>query len=134
MRGDPIDRQHGEGRFEGYEWVARPLHTTIFAERALAVDSGLHVLSMNPLQFAIFLKICVVRKSFDTCQPGAVGNKCAEIIHLKVDVPSLSAAYEPLSLDDEHGDSADTTLSGCINLIVDRLNVFIRVKVCDRLT
>ena len=35
-------------------------HATILAERAFAVDSGLHVLLMNPLHVASFLKICVV--------------------------------------------------------------------------
>ena len=48
-----------EERFGGWEWVGETVHATIFAERAFAVDSGLHVLLMNPLQLASFLKICI---------------------------------------------------------------------------
>lgn len=43
----------------GWEWVGMMFQATILAERAFAVDSGLHVLLMNPLQPASFLKICV---------------------------------------------------------------------------
>ena len=56
MRLRPVGRPHMEG---GWEWVGMMFQATILAERAFAVDSGLHVLLMNPLQPASFLKICV---------------------------------------------------------------------------
>lgn len=49
------------GRQATRERVGKGFHAAMtFAERALAVDCGLHVLLMNPLQLASFVKICMM--------------------------------------------------------------------------
>lgn len=108
----------------------------IFAERALAVDSGLHVLLINPLQLASFSKTCVM-----SCTEGDSSHVSrdwfwdgnAEEIHLKVDVPGLTTTDGPLSLDDNNRNSANATLAGLLDLIFDCLDILIRVEVCDGL-
>lgn len=63
------------GTVHRWEWAGRSLQAMIFAERALAVVSGLQVSLMNPLQLASFLKTCIIRCTKDrfvTCEPGSV--------------------------------------------------------------
>lgn len=61
-------------------------------------------------------------------------NGNTETIHLKVDVPSLTATDGPLSLYDDDGNSGDATLAGLLDLIFDCLDVFVRLEIFNSLT
>jgi hypothetical protein len=56
------------------------------------------------------------------------------VTHLEVHVPSLPAANGPFSFNDEYGNSADATLADPLNLVFNRLDVFVRVEVGGGLT
>jgi hypothetical protein len=53
--------------------------------------------------------------------------------NLNVDVPGLAATNGPLALDDQDGNPGDPTAAGFLDLIVDRLNIFVWFEVCDGL-
>ena len=104
----------------------RLFHATILAGRAFAVDSGLHVLLMKPLQPASFSKTC---DGWRNERSYASGDGRDEVAHLEVDVPGLSATDSPLALDNDNGDTIDAALAGLLDLVFDFLNILVGIQV-----